>query len=65
MCCPIVAMRGVPRKGGLAVTAVAQMTSIATTAYTVTDRRNALVIAARRVSIHAQAKTAMRIPISA
>ena len=63
--CPIVAMRGVPRKDGFAVTAFAEMTAIAMTANSATVPRPALVGAARVVAIHAQAKAAMRLPISA
>jgi hypothetical protein len=63
--CPIVAMRGVPRKGGFAVAALAKLMIIATTANGATVPRPALVGAARVVAIHAQAKAAMRLTMCA
>ncbi len=66
--CPIVAIRGVPMMAGLAVVTVAacaQLTPIATTANGATVQRPALLGAARVVAIHAQAKAAMRVAISA
>ena len=52
-------------KAGLALTAFAQKTPIATTANGATVPRPALLGAARVVTIHAQAKAAMRLAMSA
>jgi hypothetical protein len=61
--CPTVAMRGVPRKAGIAVAEIAHLPPIATTANSATGPRSARVGAARVVAIHAQVKAAMRITI--
>jgi len=66
--CPIVAMCSVQRAGGFAVATVvevAQKTPSAMTANSATVPRLALLGAAREVAIHAQAKAAMRLTMSA